>query len=101
MSERVFAGDLGRAERLKMEAITWEEVREAERKIQVGDRIKWRVLGDEPTKMGKYPTKMKRLTVVHKSRHLLMAEDCHGLKYSIRYVELAEARRRGLWVPKK
>lgn len=75
-------------------AITAEEVRGLAAQVQVGDKIRWDVLDTDISSPKGYRTKKITLTVTRKSRYLLEAADSRGRIYSIRYVELAEARRK-------
>ncbi len=75
--------------------IFFSEVRAAADSVQVGDKLCWKVLTGEPDKTGRFPRRLKTLTVTHKSRHLLTAVDSVGLVHSITYVELAQERRKG------
>lgn len=75
-------------------AITMDEVNRLAAGIQVGDKIKWEVLDSDITSQKGYRKKLVTLTVTRKSRYLLEAADSKDRIYSIRYAELAEARRK-------
>ena len=75
-------------------AITAEEVKVLADGIQIGDKIQWKVWNSDLGSQKSAPKKKACLTVVRKSRYLLEAADGRGRIYSIRYVELAEAKRR-------
>ena len=77
-------------------AITMDEVKRLAAGIQVGDKIKWEVLYGGLTIQKGYRKRPVTLTVTRKSRYLLEAADGRGRIHSIRYAELAEARRKGL-----
>lgn len=77
-------------------AITAEEVKNLAGQIRVGDKIKWEVLDSDITSQKGYRKKPVTLTVTRKSRYLLEAADSRGRIHSIRYTELAEARRKEL-----
>lgn len=77
-------------------AITAEEIKGLAAQIQIGDKIKWEVLDSEITSQKGYRKKPVTLTVTRKSRYLLEAADSRGRIHSIRYAELAEARRKEL-----
>lgn len=77
-------------------AITMDEVNRLAAGIQVGDKIKWEVLDSDITSQKGYRKKPVTLTVTRKSRYLLEAADSRGRIHSIRYTELAEARRKEL-----
>lgn len=75
-----------------------EELADSERiknSIRIGDQIKWYVLTGAAETQNHYPTSEKVLTVTRKSRYLFEAIDSAGLTHSIRYAELAAARRAG------
>ena len=67
--------------------ITPEELRYIAQDIRIGDIIEWRVPDASLERE-------KRLKVIGKSRHFLVAANKGGGKYSIRYAEIAEARRK-------
>lgn len=67
--------------------ITQEELRRVAGQIRIGDKIEWKVI--TYTFDGKTKPKKKKLTVTHKSRHLLEAADGKERTYSITYAELA------------
>lgn len=73
--------------------ITPEELRYIAQDIRIGDIIEWRV-PDASLEREKGGSKRKRLKVIGKSRHFLVAANKGGGKYSIRYAEIAEARRK-------
>ena len=75
-------------------AITAEEVKGLADQIRVGDKIAWAVLDSDIASPKGYRKKKVALTVTRKSRYLLEAADSRGRIYSIRYAELAEARRK-------
>ena len=75
-------------------AITAEEVRVLADWVQIGDKIQWKVWNSDLGSQKSAPKKKACLTVVRKSRYLLEAADGRGRIYSIRYVELAKAKRR-------
>lgn len=75
-------------------AITAEEVRVLADRVQIGDKIQWKVWNSDLGSQKSAPKKKACLTVVRKSRYLLEAADGRRRIYSIRYVELAEAKRR-------
>ena len=77
-------------------AITMDEVKRLAAGIQVGDKIKWEVLYGDLTIQKGYRKRPVTLTVTRKSRYLLEAADGRGRIHSIRYAELAEARRKEL-----
>ena len=77
-------------------AITAAEVENLAGQIRVGDKIKWEVLDSDITSQKGYRKKPVTLTVTRKSRYLLEAADRRGRIHSIRYAELAEARRKEL-----
>ena len=82
-------------EDLRMKAaITAEEVKGLADQIRVGDKIAWAVLDSDIASPKGYRTKKVTLTVTRKSRYLLETADSRGRIYSIRYAELAEARRK-------
>lgn len=74
-------------------AITPEEIERIKRDIRIGDEIKWKVMGYGETQH-KNPTVIKKLKVTRKSRYLFECVDEKGITYSIRYAEVAEAKRR-------
>lgn len=80
--------------RLLKTAITAEEVKGLAEQIRVGDQIAWKVLDSNMTSQKGYRQKRVTLMVTRKSRYLLEAADSRGRIYSIRYAELAEARRK-------
>ncbi len=73
-------------------AITPEEIERIKRDIRIGDEIKWKVMGYGETQH-KNPTVIKKLKVTRKSRYLFECVDEKGITYSIRYAEVAEAKR--------
>ena len=75
-------------------AITAEEVKALADQIQIGDKIQWKVWNSDLGSQKSAPKKKACLTVVRKSRYLLEAADGRGRIYSIRYVELAEEKRK-------
>ena len=75
-------------------AITAEEVKGLAAQVQVGDKRRCDVWDTDISSPKGYRTKKITLTVTRKSRYLLEAADSRGRIYSIRYVELAEARRK-------
>ena len=75
-------------------AITAEEVKGLAEQIRVGDQIAWKVLDSDMTSQKGSRQKRVTLMVTRKSRYLLEAADSRGGIYSIRYAELAEARRK-------
>ena len=77
-------------------AITRDEVNRLAAGIQVGDKIKWEVLYGDLTIQKGYRKRPVTLTVTRKSRYLLETADGRGRIHSIRYAELAEARRKDL-----
>ena len=77
-------------------AITVEEIENLAAQIRVGDKIKWEVLDSDITSQKGYRKKPVTLIVTRKSRYLLEAADSRGRIYSIRYADLAEARRKEL-----
>ncbi len=77
-------------------AITMDEVNRLAAGIQVGDKIKWEVLYGDLTIQKGYRKRPVTLTVTRKSRYLLETADGRGRIHSIRYAELAEARRKDL-----
>ena len=77
-------------------AITMDEVNRLAAGIQVGDKIKWEVLYGDLTIQKGYRKRPVTLTVTRKSRYLLETADGRGRIQSIRYAELAEARRKDL-----
>ena len=83
-------------EPLLRSAITAEEVKALADRIRIGDKIQWKVWNSDLGSQKSAPKKKACLTVVRKSRYLLEAADARGRIYSIRYVELAEARRKEL-----
>ena len=74
-------------------AITPEEIERIKRDIRIGDEIKWKVMGYGETQH-KNPTIIKKMTVTRKSRHLFECVDKKGITYSVRYAEVAEAKRK-------
>lgn len=74
-------------------AITPEEIARIRRDIRIGDEIKWKVMGYGETQH-KTPTVTKKLMVTRKSRYLFECVDKVGITYSVRYAEVAEAKRR-------
>ena len=77
-------------------AITVEEIENLAAQIRVGDKIKWEVLYGDITIQKGYRKRPVTLTVTRKSRYLLETADGMGRMHSIRYAELAEARRKDL-----
>lgn len=77
------------------DGITSKEIERIKNSIRIGDQIKWYVLTGAAETQNHYPTSEKALTVTRKSRYLFEAIDSAGLTHSIRYAELAAARRAG------
>lgn len=77
------------------DGITSKEIERIKASIRIGTQIKWHVLMGEAESSNHYPTSEKVLTVTRKSKYLFEAIDSAGLTHSIRYAELAAARRAG------